>query len=64
MFFNWKINVVKITILPKSFYGINAIPIKLTVAFFTELEQNILKCVWKQNRCGIAKGILTRENET
>lgn len=38
MLLDWK-NIVKMTILPTSLYRLNEIPIKLRVAFFTELEQ-------------------------
>ena len=59
-----RINIVKMTLLPNAIYRFNAIPIKLPMAFFLELElkKNLIFLKRRHKKPLIAKVILSKKN--
>lgn len=55
-----KVNIVKTSLLTKSIYRFNTIPIKISARFLVDIDKLIVKCMWKATDSRIAKAVLTK----
>ena len=59
-----RINIVKMSIPPKAIYRFSAIPVKLPMVFFTELEQIVAQFVWKHKKTLNSQRYIEKKNGT
>ena len=58
-----RINIIKMSIVPKAIYRFNGIPIKVPMAYFTDVEQTLQKCIWSHKKAQIAEAILRKKSK-
>ena len=58
-----RMNIIKMSILPKASHRFNAIPNKILLIYFTEQEQILQKFIWNYKRYHIAIVILRKNNK-
>jgi hypothetical protein len=57
-----RINIVKMAILPRAICMFNAVPMKIPMAYITEIEKSNLQFIWKHKRLQIAKTIMSKKS--